>query len=142
MPVRPPTADNEPPAKRRKLSPSHPSDALVSSQPTQTPTNSQNQSQKKSLPQPSSQPQSSFADVLARLKESASESRGTCLAISNYLVSTRILHTSRRVCSKLSIAYASKHAHFATSIITDHHCLPIRGRRRRGQLGTSRPAKT
>ena len=83
-PVRKAIKPLEPPAKRRKLSPPPVADAPVAtpepSQPPATQAESQPQPHtlsQPSLSQPSSQQKSSFADVLARLKETASEGRGT-----------------------------------------------------------------
>ena len=83
-PVRKAIKPLEPPAKRRKLSPPPVADAPVATpEPSQPPaTQAEGQPQphtlsQPSLSQPSSQQKSSFADVLARLKETASEGRGT-----------------------------------------------------------------
>ncbi|GJE91144.1 delta DNA polymerase [Phanerochaete sordida] len=80
LPLRASEAATEPPAKRRKLSPS-PEDANHDAQTAPPPasqpplTQSQSQKQKKGSSQNANQAQPSFADVLARLKETTAESR-------------------------------------------------------------------
>jgi hypothetical protein len=84
VPLRIAKLATEPPTKRRKLSPPQTDievDAPMPSQPESLPpptqSQSQTQSQKKSQSQGASQTQPSFADVLARLKETTSGNRGT-----------------------------------------------------------------
>lgn len=125
LPLRASEAATEPPAKRRKLSPppedaNH--DAPTAPPPASQPplTQSQSQKQKKGSSQNANQAQPSFADVLARLKETTAESRGTCLVTQLPLCFDASYTCFLSYYAHITLGYANTVASVASSRLCTH----------------------